>query len=345
MKMNYRKVAAVAVLTTVTLLSACQSIPTREFDDYLLQFQTARMAAEDVILKAKIRARAIADEPSNPDNAEVQAKKLKQRRAAMDARLDALKVVDKYNRLLTSLASGSSPEDIVTDLESFSDGLSNFNVASINDLVGSASPYLGVISQAVSLIDGYILAEQFGKVAAAGEKPVRGILKILSEDANNLEQIEEQWIGLTVTGPEESAVNNASRQIKKLSFKLKTDDDVTKAIKMANDHLNRWLVEAALRPMITDKDGVNDAGLSDIALLNLLANELGHRVDSYNAGLKRIKAYKTMIAEYKNVLGITSKALISLNRAIVTGRRTAAVDLAASVYLLRESYLALEEAQ
>ena len=59
----------------------------------------------------------------------------------------------------------------------------------------------------------------------------------------------------------------------------------------------------------------------------------------------RIDAYETMIVEYQGVLGSTSKSLVSLNRMIVTGRPAAGVDLVTSVYRLRESYLALEEAQ
>jgi hypothetical protein len=343
MLLNFRNGASVALLIVVGFLAACPSIPTREFDDYLAQFQTAKTAAEDVILKAKVRAEAIADEPSNPDDAAVRAAKLNDRKAAMDARLDALNVVDSYNRVLTSLASGSSPKDIATNLESFSDDLSKFNVASIGDLVGAASPYLGVISQAVSLIDGYILAEQFGEVAAAGEKPVLGILQILVEDADDLVVIETEWIALKEKDPNRRQVNATVKQIRRLADTLKKDDNVTRVFTTVNGHLTRYRIKSTKRPNTPDKDGQNDIKAADLELLKVLATKVGESVDGYNAGLDRIDAYVAMITEYKNVLATTSKSLVSLNRTIVTGRRTATIDLATDVFRLRESYLALEE--
>jgi hypothetical protein len=303
-----------------------------------------------VILKARVRAKTIADAPRNPDGAAVRATKLKNRKAALDARLETLSIIDSYNRVLTSLASGRSPEDISVDLESFSDGLSEFNVGGISNLVESSSLYLGIISQAISLIDGYILAEQFGKIAVEGEKPVLGIVQVLVDDADNLLVIETEWIKLDEMDPHRKQVNATRKQIQNLATTLAANENVTRVIVTANDHLKRYRTDAAKKPPVTDVDVKPPkqpvpATASDIEVLKLLATRLGENVDGFNERLDRIDAYVAMIAEYKNVLGSTSKSLVSLNRVIVTGRRAAAVDLATSVFRLRESYLALEEAQ
>lgn len=348
--LNYRSGATVTVLAAVILLVSCQTIPTQEFDAYLAHFQTAKTATEDVILKARIRAKTIADDPRNRDITSVRAKQLKNRQAALQARLEALSVIDSYNRVLTGLASGRPPEDIASDMVSFSDGLSEFNVDGISDLVDAGSPYLGLISEAISLIDGYILAKQFGKVAAAGEKPVLGIVQVLVDDADNLVSIESQWIKLNYTDPHRKQINDIRKQIQRLALTIEANKGVDRVIVVTNAHLQRYRIDAAKKPPVIDNDVDPSqkpvaARASDIEVLKLLAARLGESVDEFNAGLDRIDAYEAMIVEYQGVLGSTSKSLVSLNRMIATGRPAAGVDLVTSVYRLRESYLALEEAQ
>src|ERR1039457_1824481 len=100
------RIKAVRIFGTLALLAmlvSCAGVPKQELDSYVSSFNTAKTTTQDIILKAKNSAEK-ANDGSNGGK-----QQLAQRTKALDARLAAVDLIDKYNSILVKLASGSDP--------------------------------------------------------------------------------------------------------------------------------------------------------------------------------------------------------------------------------------------
>ncbi len=91
------------VLPFLLLLTACSGVPKQEFSNYVTNFNSANSTTRDIILGVWVT------EESKFDGSHEQQAILEQKRKALDARLDALELISKYNNILVGLASGQTP--------------------------------------------------------------------------------------------------------------------------------------------------------------------------------------------------------------------------------------------
>ncbi|KAF0125867.1 MAG: hypothetical protein FD189_1288 [Elusimicrobia bacterium] len=106
-------------------LAGCASAPTAEFPAYQRSFAFVKTGAEDLYLRADNVAENIADRPEKEGSVAERLKELEARRAALSARLAAIEMIESYNRLLSGLASGTSADDLKTDISELQHGLSS----------------------------------------------------------------------------------------------------------------------------------------------------------------------------------------------------------------------------
>src|ERR1035437_9279068 len=109
-KSNWLKAALIGALGIA--MSGCTSVPHAEFGAYQSNFDSVKLTAEDVYMRAGLLAEKKADSPETDGSITDRRKELDARKDAMAARLAALDLVDSYNRVLTGLASGTSSQDL-----------------------------------------------------------------------------------------------------------------------------------------------------------------------------------------------------------------------------------------
>ncbi len=339
------KVNAVKVfiaLSVSVIVTACTSIPTSALDTYLSNFKSAILTTQDIILIAKLDA-----EKSNDGSLE-QQELLVQRIQALDARLTAIGLIEQYNNVLVKLASGTKPSDVKSSLEGLNNELGKFGVNELKSLGAEAIPYIGIISEAVALIDNAMKAEKFAEAVDKAQKPMLGIIYILQKDSRNLEIIhtmhlqkkrEPELVRLTDLGFAFTDLANTLSDAK--------NKNLDKMIKGYNTALSALMANNNDRPNLIERkpnSKTHPANTDDVALLQTMVTQASAHVQAYNQIGDQIDAYKKIIEEYRKVLDATSGAFMQLNVAIQNKQALTGFTFAVNILELRKAYLKLQEA-
>lgn len=351
-----RGIFGLLALIATCFLPACTTIPRQELGLYVSQFNSASQTAEDLILSTKNAAQELADDPQHPASVSERTRKLKERQEALDARLQALRIIAQYNAALTSLAEGQDPAVVRASLKNLSAALSNFGIDKLSKLVADAAPYGELIATAVDLIDKYIKHERFRKAIEAGEKPVLGLLKILADDAEDIFQINEQRLLLPADVHRKAVLllgvrfSSASRQ----PFADAAARSQLQTIVTRHNQLRQSLRSASVAPPALALPATNPsaaaaaADSTDLVRLESLAaltDQLEAHVRENNKLIEQIQAERTLIDEYKNLLASTQTALMQVRRGLDGDRPGAVLGFIADVYKLRQAYLAVRESR
>jgi len=331
----------VAAAILVSLLAACASIPKQNLDSYVANFNTAKATAQDIYLAAQVQAEKTGGD-SNVDRVE-RGKRV----AAAQARLAALDLIDQYNSALVKLAMGTDAAGVKGNLEGLSSGLKSFGVERISSLVTSAVPYLGIISQAVTLIDNAIRAEHFAEAVAAAQRPIQEIIGILRQDADNLHGIQRHVLEITFDQDLGNLIKLFAR-VRPVVNSLKVDDGVTAMVAGFNTSLARLDAKGVEKPdpvAHVPAPNAKAATADDLALMQALLNQGNALVDSINQVGKKIQSHRGLIEEYKKVLAACSGSLEELNAAVRDGTRVGTLAFAVNVMNLRKAYIEVREAK
>jgi hypothetical protein len=351
-----RFLAAAAALA----LAACTSIPKQNLDAYVANFNTAKTTAQDMYLAAQVRA-----EKSNDGTSSGRAL-LASRTRAVNARLAALEMIDQYNNALVKLATGTDSAGVKENLEGLSSNLKGFGIEPISALVGSAAPYLNIITTAITLIDNAIKAERFAEAVAAAQGPIQQIIGMLVLDADALEVVKNEPLRKTrnqVLGKLTDIYFNFAS----VANSLVADPALSSSIANLNSTLARLNVDVAvnrpgplvhvppLAPPATPKGakpkpkpGVavpRAANADEIALLKSLQHQANELIDEYNRLGETIKTQHALIEEYKKTLEACKASLTQLNNAVKDGKRAETLAFAMNVLNLRKAYIAVREAK
>jgi hypothetical protein len=331
---------ALCISALLAMLVACAGVPKQELDSYVSSFNTARSTTQDIILNAKNSA-----EKAN-DGSNVGKQQLAQRTKALDARLAAVDLIDKYNSILVKLASGSDPAAVKGSLEGLSANLKSFGVAQFSSFAAQVTPYFGIISSAIALIDDAIKAEKFNEAVAAAQAPIQAIIDILREDADSLDEIQSQFLAMK-QDPERDQLLSLYFKFLALSNSLNADADVSKAISDLNVAWTTLTIEPSKRPspVVPATSGGRAATAADKALLQTIVSQTVARVTTHNQIGDQINAQAKVMDAYKSVLDATASAFVALNIAIQKKQEVAPISFAVNVLNLRKAYLALQEAK
>src|SRR5882672_67405 len=101
---------SILFIISAIILNGC-IIPTAALRKYTENFSEVRTTAQQLYLRAGAIAENIADRPETEGTSAEKLKTLMARKAALEARLNALDIIDQYNQVLTSLANGTNPKD------------------------------------------------------------------------------------------------------------------------------------------------------------------------------------------------------------------------------------------
>ncbi len=334
------KYKSLLVLPFLMLLTACSGVPKQEFSNYVTNFNSAKSTTRDIILGVWVT------EESKYDGSHKQQEKLEQKLKALNARLEALELIGKYNNILVGLASGTDPAAVQSNLMNLSDGLSSFGLKSLSSLVTSAAPYGELIASAVSLIDNAIKANEFKNAVQAAHRPIMGIIDILQQDADDLFEIQIQYIS-DILDPEQDQINHLRFDYQDFVNTLDSSEDVNTEIDSYNENLLNMNVKSNEMPdtIIHLPNSSHAADLSDYSILKLLSNQNTEHINKYNNIIDQINAIITVKVEYKKVLNSTAQAFNNLNFAVQHEQYVLQTDFVIDVLDLRKAYLKLQEAK
>jgi len=331
-----------ALAVTLAILAGCVSVPTNEFNSYVNGFNLAKTSSQDFLLNAKLAAESIANAPANPASPTERVNKLGERRAALDARLDALELISEYNSILVSLASGADPKSVQNQIEGLRDGLSSFGFSKLAALGAKASPYTAVIAEAVSFIDDLIKKQKFKKTVQAGQKPILEILKILGEDADSVQEIQAQLVLLKRDG-EETKLRKLQLRIKGLAGQYQSSPELDRSVSRYNEALSKLADSPLADNKLSNPNGAAVASQADLALVQTLVDEAAKQIETFNQYGESIQANQKVTDEYKKLLLATASAFQNLNGAIKSNQRAAIVGFIQQSLQLRQSILQLQQ--
>lgn len=325
-------------------LAGCSSVPTAEFSVYQQKFASVKTGAEDLYLRADVIAENIANRPEKEGTFTERLKELEVRRAALSARLAALEMVDSYNGILASLAAGTSADDLKADITGLQQGLSSFNVAQMSSLVEKATPFTGVISQGISLVETAVKRKKFKKAVIDAQRPLTGILEILIADADDLQDIFIQELKRE-QDPYRKQIDSCGSRFYRRLKELKLTDDLESLLVRHNQirsQMNRiGVAQITYKPA----GSVTEPAAADIEALTLMVDQAELNVISYNRVEGEILAQSGVFEEYRNVLKATQRAFMALPTAIEATQFAATSAFIKQARDLRKAILRLQEAR
>lgn len=330
-------------LPFLALLGCAATVPRAEFDAYRASFGVVRATTQDLVLAAKLASREESLDETNRDDVPTRLAKLEKRLDALDARLQALEVVDQFNAALLRLAEGASAEEVRAGLENLSSSLTSF-VSGAASLIGKAVPYIGLISEGIAILEDLLRRSAFKEAVEAAEKPVSEILKLLGEDADDLHEIACGRL-LLRSGREVRRVSDSSKRFRAVVNSLKDSDPLRKAIADHNAVRARVVLpDGSKLPAIDHAPAGMLADADEVALAALSA--LNGQAEAHAAAVETVAAeivsHKEVIGEYKKVLSATQKAFVAVRMGL-NGPRPLLLSYANDVRRFREVYLSYQE--
>lgn len=332
--------------------AGCTNVPTQELGAYRAQFDAARTQTEDYLLATRTAAEELADDPTSTLTITQRAEQLDKRRAALDERLRALRVIAQYNDALTRLAANEDPAAIKASLDNFSAALQTFDITKLSAAVGDVVPYGQVIAGAIEVVDRLIRQQRFRQAVEAGEKPVLAILEVLVKDADDIYTINEQRILLNAD-PKKEAIQNLGDRFVALAnqhaFAVPLDAQFQVLLTRHNElragfkGKTRQLPALAHTPPSSGTSPTIDAALA-LEALTAINDQTASLLDEYNGLIDRTEAERKLKDEYKNLLNSTRLALVQVRVGIDQNRQTAILNFITDAYRLRQAYLAAREA-
>lgn len=325
-------------------ITGCASVHQETLSSYTGNFSSVYSQAQDLYLRSEIVAENIADRPETEGTVTNRMKDLEARKAALRARLAALDIINRYNGVLSSLAAGESAENLKGQVTQLQQGLTSLDVSPITKLVQNATPFLGVLSQGVALVEDALMKKKLKAAINQAGKPISAILDILTADADNLEDILVSELKRQ-QDPYRAQVDSLSRRFNTRIKELKDTPEIDTLLEKAN---------AARRSMNRDNDKpiqhrpsttATDPTQSDLDTLTLLVAQVETSVIEFNKLKTQIQAQYTFLNTYKDTLSSTKRAFITLESNVEASRIVATHDFIKQALELKKAALKLQEAK
>lgn len=334
------KVKTFLVLLLFLVLTSCSSIPKQEFGNYLDNFNYVNKTTQEIILVMKIVAE------SEGQRSREDEQRLEEKLTALDARLAALNLIDKYNDVLVELASGTDPESVKGSLQSISNGLSYFGVNSLPSLLSNVAPYGEILSQAVALIDNAIKENKFKEAVDAAQKPIQGIIDILKQDADDLFEIQVQILD-DKQDLYRDRIIDLRFDFQNFVNTLQNDNNVNNSIKNFNEVIGtiKTSKDKLPDPINYSPSNARLPNSNDYNMLRVISTQVNDNIMEFKKIAAQIEAVEEVKTSYKEALTATSDAFKNLNFAIQNNQLVIPIDFAMYALNLSKAYLKLQEAK
>lgn len=337
------RLGTVAVLPAGLLwLAGCASAPRTELSAYLSSFSTVRTTAEDLYIRAGVLAEDIAQRPEKESNLSERLTELQQRRQALDDRLEAMRLIERYNSLIAHLAAGEVPKDLKAGISAFRQNLSAFKISGLTRLARKASSVIDLAAEGISLIDDAIKKKKFEKAVLKAQAPMVGIIDLLLEDAGDLETLMVQELRREQDVHREKVDSYGSRYYKRVKT-LKPSDELDKLTLRHNEVRQRQERDGV--PVLAHKPEPDAAAATptDLELLAIMVDQADASVLAYNDVEKKIRAQRAVLEGYRKALRSTKKAFVDLAAAVEQGRSGATLDFALQAMEFRKAVMQFQE--
>ena len=286
------------------VMSGCASAQKgSDFDRYLDQFQAVRAAAEELYLKASV----IAEQRAKETNASADENK-----KALEARFDALRLVDRYNRLLTGLARGEDPKVLKSEMNGIGGKLADYkpSAATQGFALAAAVPYLGIVMQGASVVQDALAKRRFLTAVKEAQKPISAILDILIADSKPLEDLIVQGI-LREQDPYRSQIDALGGRYYRALQGRKASD----ALKLQLDRHNTLRKEIGRAPIEAEfSENGAEATPNEIEVLSGIVDQVEADVVQYRGVDGRVAAQRAVFGRYRDSLEAAKISLAALNR-------------------------------
>ena len=326
-----RAVGRWQIFLVVILTAACGPVKKgAELDVYLEQFAAVKSEGGDIYL----RVSSIVDEKGG--------EKKDERRKALEARLEALRLIDRYNRVLTGLARGEDPKALKSEMKAVGGKLSAYHPSAQTTFAFAAAvPYLGTLVSGAGYVQEALAKRNFIKAVHEAQKPINAILDILLLDAAPLEKVLVQQ-KRKEQDPARAAVDSlAARFYRKLqTLEATAEIGVTLARHNALRH-------AAGLGAIPYRPGAEAAPpkTADVEILDTFTEEAALNLQAYRRAEGQIAAERALFSRYLAALTAAKRALAALNKDSEDERASATGEFNEQAMGVRQESLRLKEAK
>ena len=349
--MNRNLIILLAVLTS--LIASCAQIPKSQLDAYVKAFGEAKQASEQVMLDLSVSRKLINDfeKKNNGDQASQSSRfgtasepyvppvrvKALAKVNGISARLAVFEVIDKYNAVLVTLASGESVEKVKTSTSQLVEAASL-----LMDVAGSSVPGLsqaaGLIKIVAAAAEDYRARAEFARLVRDGRPHVSKILQFLIDDTPTIVNVHE-GIWTAEIAPLRLKASNSVREINMLAKNRQaptTDADkkLVKAVEKRINHLSGQTFKISWSTIAGDE-------IADRALISNMSIKLSEVEGNYLALAKaseKSPSLRAVMDRYNNLLLVTDEAMENIEKAL-----DKQVDVSKMILELLETAMALKQ--
>ncbi len=346
----------IMALTLAVAVSACTTIPGREFASYKDAFSSARAAGEEVLLDYgaaarqydEIREQRLAAKPEPKRRAaSFDPAALSKQGGRLDTiavRMKAWDVIARYNDLLTALAEGKGADDLANAVDGLTTSLGGFPVAQVAATAAQVNEFIAPL-RALALEAAKEQSRR--KLAAAvgsGSDLIAGkFIGLLREDTADFFRVRKGLNDLEYQ-PLLDQVAASAGEFEELSVNLRGTAEVRGAAAALNAELARIpLTQAGKAPinMVKVPGGTAAPTQQRMAALDALIERTREQVGRALEKNAELDAYREVLRAYLGLLGQLEQALRDLQLAAQESRPTIprGDELQRAVILLRETYI------
>lgn len=338
------------LVALMTLSAACSQIPTQELTQYRTAFSQGQSASEAILIDFDSALTAAEKRKSSAPPPPVHPKPFSTELAygsptqpsAVEVRRTALRTIDKFNNVLTTLAEGKSVAALQTTVGGFVEAAQNFAIAAGGNAVPGLSALTGAVKTLASELEKARLRKEFEKAVRAGAPTINRMLEALIDeridhltlraDEANLRQIDIVDEITTRAAALRSLIRDHSAP---------ANDDPLKDLQLALDEALKP-AEAGLTfslPMsLSYQTGKPALTESDQLLATQLIGEIKERTAAFTANAEQYEAFRSALNNYGSLLRTVQQTLSALVDALDRPQKfeQASEELFAIVFSLKK---------
>lgn len=191
MSASVRVAARWLTLAAMFVLSAaCTSVPTQELSQYRQAFAATQTASEavlmdfaDAVQSAQVRQRAAVPTPEATGGISAQLENGASKPPdAIEVRRRAMRTIDQFNSVVTTLAEGKSVSEVQGTATGFINAAQSFVVAAGGNAVPGLSSLTGVVNTLLGQIEQARARAEFEQAVRSGAPIITGILNALVQE-------------------------------------------------------------------------------------------------------------------------------------------------------------------
>jgi hypothetical protein len=313
-------------------ISGCMHVPTQELSQYRNAFAQVQTASEEILIDfAEIKEKSesfikatAATQPSTPSYFSTSLESGSGRQPdAVEVRRTALRTIDKFNNVLTTLAEGKSIETVQCASIGFTETMGKFIAAAS----GSAVPGLSQIAELARTLIGEFekarIRSEFEKALRAGAPVIDRILSALIEErANHIElrSIEANSIQVGIIDDITSSASSVFALFQQFSAPAH-DDPVERIQKALNESMKpaERLYAFKLPIELTysaGKPSLPAFGKEQEIIAEQAVIKVRERIAAYKANIEQFERLKSALNNYGAMLQKTRASLNMLADAL-----------------------------